>query len=352
MNWYYVDAGQQAGPVDDELLVSLVTSGKIQPDTLVRHGGMTARTPYREAIAARPPAAGVGEPPRPDGAGGGIICSECGRTFAPDQVIRHGDRWVCAACKPIFLQRLREGIAGEGPRPLGGISEAELLARDYDVDVGGYISQAWNIFKANTGIMIGASVLVLLAVMGGQIIPYLGIIIGLILNGPLIGGLWYFYVKTVRGQQAGINDAFSGFGPRFWQLALAQIIPALMAFGVVLVVGLISALVIPGFAGNRGSGTVGAGGGVAISVLAILMLLFVVLIIYFNVCWIFALPLIADKGLKFWPAMELSRRIVSKHWWMTFWLLFVCYWLGILGIVACCAGVVGTGPLAFCAITD
>jgi uncharacterized membrane protein len=352
MNWYYVEAGQQAGPVDDELLVSLVTSGKIQPDTLVWHEGMTAWTPYREIVAAQAPAGGVGEPPRPAGAAGGIICSECGRTFGADQVIRHGDRWVCAACKPIFLQRLREGIAGEGPRPPGGISEAELLARDYDVDVGGCISQGWNLFKANAGIMIGASVLVGLAMMAGQIIPYLGIILGLILNGPLFGGLWFFYVKTVRGQQAGINDAFSGFGPKFWQLVLAQIIPALIMFGFVLLVGGISALAIPSLSGTRGSGGVSAGGGVAISVLAIVIIVFVLVMLYLNVCWIFALPLVADKGLKFWPAMQLSKRIVTKHWWMTFWLLFVCYWLAILGLFGCCVGIIVTGPVAFAAVAS
>jgi uncharacterized membrane protein len=347
MNWYYVEAGQQAGPVDDGLLTSLVTSGKIQPDTLVWHEGMTAWTPYGQL--AQTPAAGVGEPPRPDGATGGIICSECGRTFGPDQVIRHGDRWVCAACKPIFLQRLREGIAEAGPRGPGGISEAELLARDYDVDVGGCISQGWNAFKANAGIMIGATVLVFLAMIAGQIIPYLGIIIGLILNGPLFGGLWYFYVKTARGQQAGINDAFSGFGPRFWQLALAQLIPALMGLGFALF-GLIPALLIPSVGGSRNAGAVSAGGGVLIAVLGIAIVLFVLLVIYLNVCWIFALPLVADKGLKFWPAMQLSRRVVNKHWWMTFWLLFVCYWMGILGLVACCVGAIVTSPVAFAAV--
>jgi len=35
MNWYYVDAGQQAGPVDDAQLEELLRSGKIQSDTLV-----------------------------------------------------------------------------------------------------------------------------------------------------------------------------------------------------------------------------------------------------------------------------------------------------------------------------
>jgi hypothetical protein len=351
MKWYYVEAGQQAGPVDDELLAALVTSGKIQPDTLVWREGMTAWTPYRDAFPAQAPV-GVGEPPRPDGAAGGVICSECGRTFAPDQVIRHGDRWVCAACKPIFLQRLREGIAGEGPRPPGGISEAELLARDYEVDVGGAISQGWNVFKANAGIMIGASVLVYGCIMGPQFIPVIGTFIGpivsLVLGGPLMGGLWFFYVKTIRGQPAGINEAFSGFGPKFGQLVLVRLIPALLTSAII--GPLVAAAIVPMLvASARHSRNVSP----ALFVPMVIVLIIAMLAaIYLGTCWMFATPLVSDKGLKFWPAMQLSRRVVNKHWWMTFWLLFVCGWLGILGFFACCVGVIVTGPIAFAAIAS
>ena len=37
------------------------------------------------------------------------MCAECGRAFAPDQVIRIGGRFICAGCKPIAVQKLREG---------------------------------------------------------------------------------------------------------------------------------------------------------------------------------------------------------------------------------------------------
>ena len=40
MNWYYVEAGQQAGPVDDAQLQELLGSGKIQQETLVWREGM------------------------------------------------------------------------------------------------------------------------------------------------------------------------------------------------------------------------------------------------------------------------------------------------------------------------
>ena len=61
MNWYYVDQGQQAGPVTDAQLEELVRSGKIQPNTLFWREGMANWQAYREVHAPTP----VSAPPPP-----------------------------------------------------------------------------------------------------------------------------------------------------------------------------------------------------------------------------------------------------------------------------------------------
>ena len=38
------------------------------------------------------------------------ICAECGRGFLREDMIKYGDSWVCAQCKPIFIQKLKEGV--------------------------------------------------------------------------------------------------------------------------------------------------------------------------------------------------------------------------------------------------
>jgi len=38
-----------------------------------------------------------------------FYCSECGRGCAAEEIVRFGERRVCAFCKDIFTQRLREG---------------------------------------------------------------------------------------------------------------------------------------------------------------------------------------------------------------------------------------------------
>jgi uncharacterized RDD family membrane protein YckC len=44
------------------------------------------------------------------GAGGPeAVCAECGKVFPVDETIRYGEVRVCAACKPVFLQKLQEG---------------------------------------------------------------------------------------------------------------------------------------------------------------------------------------------------------------------------------------------------
>ena len=52
MNWYYVKAGQQTGPVDEAQLDALRSSGQIEAETLVWREGMANWQPYREARPA------------------------------------------------------------------------------------------------------------------------------------------------------------------------------------------------------------------------------------------------------------------------------------------------------------
>jgi len=37
------------------------------------------------------------------------VCVECGNTFSQGDMIRHGNVFICANCKPVFMQKLAEG---------------------------------------------------------------------------------------------------------------------------------------------------------------------------------------------------------------------------------------------------
>src|SRR5213594_1867416 len=58
MNWYYAEAGKQAGPITEEELLRLADSGRIQADTLVWHEGLANWQVYgyvKPTPAGRPP---------------------------------------------------------------------------------------------------------------------------------------------------------------------------------------------------------------------------------------------------------------------------------------------------------
>jgi hypothetical protein len=101
VNWFYVLHGQRAGPVSDAQLDELLRSGAITRETLIWRQGMADWQPLHLTRSS--------DPTLPPIINSQVICAECGRSFPAEDVIRLNNSWVCAGCKPMFLQRLREG---------------------------------------------------------------------------------------------------------------------------------------------------------------------------------------------------------------------------------------------------
>jgi len=49
------------------------------------------------------------------------VCAECGKGFSVNDMIRYGAAYVCATCKPLFMQKLAEGarVSAAGVRYAG-----------------------------------------------------------------------------------------------------------------------------------------------------------------------------------------------------------------------------------------
>lgn len=364
MNWFYVDQGKQAGPVEDPQLAQLLAEGKIQSETLVWHEGMANWKPLREVrpgfapASAPPPMAAPPFVATPFAvADADAICVECRNIFPRENMIHYGNSWVCAGCKPVFMQKIAEGVTNLGTSLPGTATEADLLARDYDVDIGGSVSQGWETFKTNPGMMIAALVLSYVGMMVGAVlrfipIPLLNLVANMLIVPPLKAGLWLVYIKSVRRQPAELNDLFKAFGPRYWQTVLVALIPVLMVVAVFVVFGIIAAVTIPAFVSPRTSTTPHPH--VSSAVFVPLLVMFLIVLppwIYITTCWAFSMPLVIDKGMRFWPALELSRRIVKKHWWGTFGLLVVIGLLAISGVIACGIGMLVTLPVAIASLS-
>jgi len=61
-------------------------------------------------------------------------------------------------------------------------------------------------------------------------------------------------------------------------------------------------------------------------------------------------PLVMDQRLDFWSAMELSRKVVTRHWWKLFGFTIVLALLSMGGLLACGVGIFVTVPVAIAAL--
>jgi uncharacterized RDD family membrane protein YckC len=118
MKWYYADAGRQVGPVEDAQLDELVRSGAVRDDTLV----------WREGMANWQPHSAVRGPSKPIPIPAAAVpiasetrfCSECGRPYPAHEMVTIGAATICAQCKPLYMQRVREGGQPLGVRHYAG----------------------------------------------------------------------------------------------------------------------------------------------------------------------------------------------------------------------------------------
>ena len=146
MNWHYVSGGQSVGPISDAELERLVQAGTIQPDTLVWKDGMAEWKAYSQISPAQttppPPLApsGTGSPGGSAAAAAThLACSQCGKVLPVENLVSLNGSLVCASCKPLFVQKMREGLpssvksatpmeyAGFGTRLLAKILDALIL---------------------------------------------------------------------------------------------------------------------------------------------------------------------------------------------------------------------------------
>lgn len=69
--------------------------------------------------------------------------------------------------------------------------------------------------------------------------------------------------------------------------------------------------------------------------------------IYLSIAYVFTLPLIADKGMDVWEAMELSRKAVTQHWFKVFGLFLLLSIMMGLGALVFGIGLIWAVPLLF-----
>ncbi|MBI5568880.1 MAG: EI24 domain-containing protein [Desulfomonile tiedjei] len=187
---------------------------------------------------------------------------------------------------------------------------AELLERDYEVDPVGYLKQGWAIFLRYLGGFIGATALlfVILFILG--FIPVVGPPVGWVLSTIVQAGFFVVALKIKRGGTPEFSDFFTG--TEF----LLQLVLGSLVSGAFITIGMFF-LLLPG--------------------------------IYLAVAYLFMVPLLVDKRMFFWNAMETSRKLITRKWFPIFGFCLLLFGIQIVGALLFGLGLLATIPIAACA---
>lgn len=117
MLWYFKENEQTIGPITDVELQELVANGKITLETQIKTQNMREWKFYKDVKDM--PNEKLKEIPK-DPVHKKNTCCECNKTFNPDELVKIGNSNVCASCKPILVQRIKEGAPLPGEMHYAG----------------------------------------------------------------------------------------------------------------------------------------------------------------------------------------------------------------------------------------
>lgn len=132
MTWFFVNGGQQAGPISDIQLDEYILAGQILPDTLIWREGMESWQPCQEIKSALAHKAPVFRGPvksTGDTIVAEIVCGSCGGLQSREGAVKQGESWICAACKPIHIQKVKGPVPTQLSAGAGSVAYAGLGVR-------------------------------------------------------------------------------------------------------------------------------------------------------------------------------------------------------------------------------
>uniref|UniRef100_UPI00405664D6 zinc-ribbon domain-containing protein n=1 Tax=Candidatus Electrothrix sp. TaxID=2170559 RepID=UPI00405664D6 len=249
-------------------------------------------------------------------------CTNCGNSFPEDELIELEGQQICATCKPIILQKLKEGTVATDS---GSLEKG--IAGQYSFQIGEVLSEGWAKVKGAKGPIFGgvfAMYVISFFIMfiGGMLIGLLGlnesgIVLAIIsqlglqliyaaLTVVLTAGIMMMGVRRASDESINFSMLFDG---------IAQVKPLLIAMilqTIIIMIGFLL-LIIPG--------------------------------IYLSVAYGLTIPLIMDKELGPWEAMEASRKAIHHSWFQIFGLYFVMGLIFMVSAIPLGIGLIWTIPM-------
>jgi uncharacterized membrane protein len=225
-----------------------------------------------------------------------------GRVLKDTRIRKNDGAAIMAELLPELAATFTPPPAGSTVPPIG---MTVLLPGEFRI--WGFIDQAWQLVKPH---WMPLGVMFLITSLIGAI-PYLGGCVMLILGQTLYVGINRAILGMLAGRTPTIEMMFGGFD-RFGQAFAAGLVCTILVC-----IGLVC-LIVPGI------------------ILAIM--------------WMFTSLVIAETDQDFWTAMQTSANLTKGYRWPLFGLALASILVAILGLLACCIGIVVAEAVIFTAI--
>ena len=207
-------------------------------------------------------------------------------------------------------------LGGE-PRASGG-SLDQAMTQDMGWRVGDVMGEAWQLVSGFKGsywaallmyMLIAAGMTFVTGLFGGDsaLLRFVGEMIAYLVTLPLFAGIYVLAIHRAAGRDVSWNDIL-GYFDRMLPLFLLFV-----AVGVLTMVGFIF-LILPG--------------------------------IYLMIAYLFAMPLMVEKNLSLWDAMEASRKSITRCWFRFFGLSLLIFLVLIVSTIPLGIGLIWSVPWA------
>ncbi len=218
----------------------------------------------------------------------------------------------------------------------------QLTTEGYSFDIGEYIRQAFSLFQKAPGLFIVYAILSGLISVSAQLVPLLGSIAAILVSYPILVGYYLAGHELSRGREVQLSTFFGGF-EYFGNLAAVYLIQFLAVLAVM--IPFVLSVGVSAFIGAELGGEI-----IAPAVGIPIMLAMMVPLIYLTVSWMYAPLFVVFNNMGFWDAMEASRKIIHRRWWMVFAFLLLLGVLMMAGMLALLVGVLVAYPVAMVAV--
>ena len=237
----------------------------------------------------------------------------------------------------------------------------ELNRTGYRFSPSEFFSAGWKLLSKHFGPLVGMTLLFLIISVVLSAIPVISSLSNLI--GLIFTSGFYIFLYNSRTNKNDAKDFFGGF--KFAaDIILHRLVVLLfiVPFGLILFLfgfpfmelfQLIAQTITPEEFGEVITNIIFQNG----ATFVLLILLIAAVGIYLELSYVFTVPLIVTRKMKFWEAMETSRKIVGQRFF-GFFFSFIVFGilLGIMTIVTCGLGILVAMPLAstvvFCAFEE